>query len=112
MLVKPDHSTGSSMIPRLTRRGFVKMSGALMVSFTFPGLSAIAAEEQPATATSHLTSWLEIRHDNTILVRTGRTEIGTGMSAFYAQVIAEELSVEPESITLVMGDTDKTPDGG
>ena len=83
-----------------------------MVSFTFPGLSAIAAEEQPATATSHLTSWLEIRHDNTILVRTGRTEIGTGMSAFYAQVIAEELSVEPESITLVMGDTDKTPDGG
>jgi nicotinate dehydrogenase subunit B len=88
------------------------MSGALMVSFTFPGLSAIAAEEQPATATSHLTSWLEIRHDNTILVRTGRTEIGTGMSAFYAQVIAEELSVEPESITLVMGDTDKTPDGG
>jgi nicotinate dehydrogenase subunit B len=112
MLVKPDHSAHSNMIPRLTRRGFVKMGGALMVSFTFPGLSAIAAEEQPASATSHLTSWLEIRHDNTILVRTGRTEIGTGMSAFYAQVIAEELSVEPESITLLMGDTDKTPDGG
>jgi nicotinate dehydrogenase subunit B len=112
MLVKPDHSAGSSITPRLTRRGFVKMGGALMVSFTFPGLSAIAAEDQPASATSHLTSWLEIRHDNTILVRTGRTEIGTGMSAFYAQVIAEELSVEPESITLLMGDTDKTPDGG
>jgi nicotinate dehydrogenase subunit B len=112
MLVKPDHSAGSSMIPRLTRRGFVKLGGALMVSFTFPGLAAAAAEEQPASATSHLTSWLEIRHDNTILVRTGRTEIGTGMSAFYAQVIAEELSVEPESITLLMGDTDRTPDGG
>ena len=112
MLVKPDHPAGSSMIPRLTRRGFVKMGGALMVSFAFPGRSASAAEEQPASATSHLTSWLEIRHDNTILVRTGRTEIGTGMSAFYAQVIAEELSVEPESITLLMGDTDKTPDGG
>jgi nicotinate dehydrogenase subunit B len=112
MLLKPDHSAGSSITPRLTRRGFVKMGGALMVSFTFPGLSAIAAEDQPASATSHLTSWLEIRHDNTILVRTGRTEIGTGMSAFYAQVIAEELSVEPESITLLMGDTDKTPDGG
>ena len=34
------------------------------------------------------------------------------MSAYYAQVIAEELSVQPESITLLMGDTDKTPDGG
>jgi nicotinate dehydrogenase subunit B len=112
MLVKPDHSAGSSMIPSLTRRGFVKMGGALMVSFAFPGLTAIAAEVEPASANSLLTSWLEIRHDNTILVRTGRTEIGTGMSAFYAQVIAEELSVEPESVTLLMGDTDKTPDGG
>jgi CO/xanthine dehydrogenase Mo-binding subunit len=34
------------------------------------------------------------------------------MSAFYAQVIAEELCVRPETITLIMGDTDKTPDGG
>ena len=110
MLVKPDHPAHSSMIPRLTRRGFVKMGGALMVSFAFPRLPAGA--DEAASATSHLTSWLEIRHDNTILVRTGRTEIGTGMSAFYAQVIAEELSVEPESITLLMGDTDKTPDGG
>jgi nicotinate dehydrogenase subunit B len=109
MLMKTD-SSDRSITPKLTRRGFVKMGGALMVSFTFRGLSAMGAEVQPAT--SHLTSWLEIRQNNTILVRTGRTEIGTGMSAFYAQVIAEELSVEPESITLLMGDTDKTPDGG
>ena len=59
-----------------------------------------------------MASWMEIRSDNTILVRTGRTEIGTGMSGFYAQVIAEELNVPPEAITLIMGDTDKTPDGG
>ena len=56
--------------------------------------------------------WLEIRSDNTILARTGRAEIGTGMSAFYPQMIAEELRVHPDCITLVMGDTDKTPDGG
>src|SRR5262249_29443625 len=41
-----------------------------------------------------------------------RAEIGTGSSAFYAQTIAEELNVRPEAITLIMGDTDKTPDGG
>jgi len=34
------------------------------------------------------------------------------MSAYYAQAIAEELSVRPETISLLMGDTDKTPDGG
>src|ERR1700734_188695 len=110
MLMKNDNPGDHSLSPTLTRRRFFKIGGALMVSFTFPGLSAIGAAAQPET--SHLASWLEIRQDNTILVRTGRTEIGTGMSAFYAQVIAEELSVQPESITLLMGDTDKTPDGG
>src|SRR5260370_37195773 len=90
----------------LTRRGFVKTGGALFVSLGMPGFSADAGESQP------LASWLEIRSDNTILVRTGRAEIGTGSSAFYTQTIAEELSVRPEAITLIMGDTDKTPDGG
>ena len=112
MLVKPDHPAGSSPVPRLTRRGFVKMGGALMVSFTFPGFSTLAAELQSKPATRQLASWLEIRQDNTIVVRTGRTEIGTGMSAYYAQVIAEELNVQADAITLIMGDTDKTPDGG
>jgi nicotinate dehydrogenase subunit B len=112
MLMKTDHSGTCSVAPTLTRRGFFKMGGALMVSFTFPGLSSIAAEVKPAAETRNLASWLEIRQDNTILVRTGRTEIGTGMSAYYAQVIAEELNVPAEAITLIMGDTDKTPDGG
>ena len=111
MIVKTEDSGDSTITPTLTRRGFIKMGGVLMVSFTFPGLSANAAEVEPSPGSSQLASWLEIRHDDTILVRTGRTEIGTGMSAFYAQVIAEELSVRPEAITLLMGDTDKTPDG-
>jgi len=34
------------------------------------------------------------------------------MSAYYAQTIAEELCVRPETISLVLGDTDRTPDGG
>jgi nicotinate dehydrogenase subunit B len=59
-----------------------------------------------------LASWLEVRSDNTILVRTGQAETGTGMSAFYAQMIAEELNVRPEAISLILRDTDKTPDGG
>ncbi|HEY1949819.1 MAG TPA: molybdopterin cofactor-binding domain-containing protein [Bryobacteraceae bacterium] len=95
----------------ITRRGFVKAGGALFVSLGIP-VGAFAAAATVQSDASRLKSWLEIRNDNTILVRTGRTEIGTGMSAFYTQVIAEELSVQPEAITLVMGDTDKTPDGG
>lgn len=42
----------------------------------------------------------------------GRTETGTGITGYYPQTIAEELNVRPETITLIMGDTDRTPDGG
>jgi CO/xanthine dehydrogenase Mo-binding subunit len=95
-------------ISAITRRSFVKLGGALFVSLHLPG------RVSPATTTheSPVASWLEIREDNTVLVRTGRTETGTGMSGYFAQAIAEELRVRPEVISLVMGDTDSTPDGG
>ncbi|WP_321476656.1 molybdopterin cofactor-binding domain-containing protein [uncultured Paludibaculum sp.] len=93
----------------LTRRGFVQAGGALFVSI---GLPAATPDSASSVDPTRLASWLEIRSDSTILMRTGRTETGTGMSAFYAQTAAEELNVRPETITLVLGDTDKTPDGG
>ena len=97
----------------LTRRGFVKGGGALFVSLYLPGQAcATSATALPNSEPVRLASWLEIRSDNSILVRTGRTETGTGMSGYYAQAIAEELNVRPEVISLLMGDTDRTPDGG
>lgn len=87
----------------ITRRGFIQAGGALFVSLQ---TSAAPGNRMPVSA------WLEIRSDSTILVRTGRTETGTGMSGFYPQTVAEELYVLPETITLIMGDTDRTPDGG
>ncbi len=105
-----DNSPASS---KITRRGFVKIGGALFVSALWPpGFSATAAESGMSPDPTALGSWLEIRSDNTIVMRTGRTETGTGASGYYAQAIAEELNVRPETISLIMGDTDKTPDGG
>src|SRR5437870_1368027 len=96
--------------PTLTRRSFVKAGGALVVTiaalpdaFTSNGASAAAATPDAAS----LASWLEIKSDGSIVARTGRTEMGIAMSAYYPQMIAEELYVRPESISLVMGDTDR-----
>jgi nicotinate dehydrogenase subunit B len=97
----------------ITRRAFVKLGGALFASVSVPGGFALnAAESQTSLDPTSLASWLEIHSDNSILARTGRTETGTGMSGYYAQAIAEELSVRPETISLILGDTDRTPDGG
>jgi nicotinate dehydrogenase subunit B len=92
----------------LTRRGFVQAGGALFVSL---GITR-STENQTSVDPTRIDSWIEIHSDHTIVVRTGRAEIGTGMSGYYTQFVAEELYVHPEMITLIMGDTDKTPDGG
>jgi CO/xanthine dehydrogenase Mo-binding subunit len=120
-----NESGASTVTTTLTRRGFVKLGGALFVSLALPAEAAARAIGGAATSAGDqavpdaanaerlpLASWLEIRSDSTILARTGRAEIGTGMSAFYAQVIAEELRVQPEAVTLIMGHSDSTPDGG
>ena len=91
MTLKTETSCDSPIMPfttTLTRRGFVKIGGALFVSFALPaGLRAQTAESQASLQTNQLNpallaSWLEIRSDNTILMRTGRTETGTGMSGY------------------------------
>src|SRR3974377_989180 len=99
----------------ISRRGFVKTGGALFVSLAVPlrfNGRADAAEGSPSIDPTTVASWLEIRSDNSIVARTGRTETGVGITGYYPQAIAEELNVRPETITLIMGDTDRTPDGG
>jgi nicotinate dehydrogenase subunit B len=113
MSVKTELTNHSFVATKITRRGFVKAGGALFVSAgLLPGLSVFAAESETSLDPAQLSSWLEIRSDNTIVMRTGRAETGTGMSGYYTQAIAEELNVRPEAISLIMGDTDRTPDGG
>ncbi len=58
-------------------------------------------------------SWIEIHPDNTILIRTGKSDFGQGSTfTAYRQIVADELSVPFEAITTVVaGDTDRTPDG-
>ena len=58
-------------------------------------------------------SWIEIHPDNTVLIRTGKSDFGQGSTfTAYRQIVAEELSVPFEAITTVVsGDTDLTPDG-
>jgi CO/xanthine dehydrogenase Mo-binding subunit len=115
MIGKTDQRETPLLGGMISRRGFVKTGGALFVSLALPLRFAgqTKADETPGSLDPTLPeSWLEIRSDNTIVARTGRTETGVGITGYYPQTIAEELNVRPETITLIMGDTDRTPDGG
>jgi nicotinate dehydrogenase subunit B len=102
----------------LSRRNFVRTGGALFVGFGMLGVdglknSAKAAATKNSLDASLPESWIEIHPDNTILIRTGKSDFGQSTTfTAYRQIVAEELSASFEAITtVVMGDTDRTPDG-
>jgi nicotinate dehydrogenase subunit B len=105
--------------PTLSRRQFVKAGGALVVGFSLAGPEFLKGDSvKTATLKNSLdptlaNSWIEIHPDNTILIRTGKSDFGQGSTfTAYRQIVAEELSVPFEAITTVIaGDTDRTPDG-
>jgi nicotinate dehydrogenase subunit B len=98
----------------LTRRGFVKTGGALFVGFGAIGLNnSSAATTRNSLDATRPESWIEIHPDNTVLIRTGKSDFGQSTTfTAYRQIVAEELNTTFEAVTtVVMGDTDRTPDG-
>jgi nicotinate dehydrogenase subunit B len=99
----------------LSRRGFVKAGGVLLAGFAFARAQAAPAAGSVDGVNPALPeSWIEIHEDNTILIRTGKSDFGQGtIFTAYRQIVAEELSAPFTAITTVVsGDTDRTPDGG
>jgi nicotinate dehydrogenase subunit B len=103
----------------LSRRHFLKSGGALIVGFSLVGPRTFESTAEAAVSRNSLdpalaNSWFEIHADNTILLRTGKVDFGqTTAHTAYKQIVAEELNVTYDAITnVVMGDTDRTPDGG
>src|ERR1700751_742816 len=105
--------------PTLSRRGFIKAGGILVVGFSFVRPEFLKGDSaKPTTCKNSLDPtlpgpWIEIPPDNPILIRTGKSDFGQGSTfTAYRQIVAEELSAPFEAITTVIsGDTDRTPDG-
>ncbi|HLG99142.1 MAG TPA: molybdopterin cofactor-binding domain-containing protein [Bryobacteraceae bacterium] len=102
----------------LTRRQLVQAGGALFVGFGLAGGAASrkmvhAARSKNSLDASLPGSWIEIHPDNTILIRTGKSDFGQSTTfTAYKQIVAEELNARFEDVTTVVtGDTDRTPDG-
>jgi len=104
----------------LSRRQFVMTGGALVVGVGIAGSDLLTARvdaqgvRKNSVDATRVGSWFEIHADNTITVRTGRSDFGQGsVTTAYKQIVADELYVPFDAITtMIMGDTDRTPDGG
>ena len=102
-----------------SRRDFLKRSGALIVTFTAAGVAAdiglsglASAQGINGTPSTDLDSWIAIAADGRVTAYTGKCEFGQGLFTAQTQLIAEELSVPIDRVTLIQCDTQLTPDQG
>lgn len=95
----------------ISRRTFLKTSGALVVTFSLAPES-IFSQRLDGASSNQVDGWLAINGDGTVTGFTGKCELGHGLYTAQTQLIAEELSVPFNRVKLIQCDTALTPDQG
>ncbi len=104
----------------VTRRGFLKTSGSLVITFSLGSLvSRAATPGAPAAASSPKTvaldevdGFVSIGANGKVTIFSGKVDLGTGVRTAMTQIAAEELTVPFETVEVIQGDTLLTPDQG
>jgi nicotinate dehydrogenase subunit B len=96
----------------LSRRDLLKAGGALVVSFMIPGAAQTAlgqaggaAGGKPPLLPDELDSWIAVLPDGRVRAFFGKMDMGQGVDVAIGQIVAEELDVAFDRVTVVMGDT-------
>jgi len=100
----------------LNRRHLLAGAGALTVSMALPGTKADAAiATQPsrlALKPDQLATYISINQDGSAVGWVGKIDMGQGTDIGWIKMIAEELDLPPERVSMVQGHTDLTADQG
>ena len=102
----------------LSRREFLKASGALIVSASGPVFVGEALAQvpvgsvRPALLPTELDSWVAIGKDGRVIAFFGKMDMGQCLDVAIAQIVADELDVAYEKVDVVMGDTALTCNQG
>jgi nicotinate dehydrogenase subunit B len=103
----------------LSRREFLKASGALFVSAAGPAFigdalaqAASVAGGKPPLLPTELDSWVAIGRDGRVTAFFGKMDMGQSLDIAIAQIVADELDVAVDKVDVVMGDTALTCNQG
>jgi len=100
----PNSTTPCSAAEGLDRRQFLATSSGLTLGFF---LSSKTEEAQAAGSTlsrpTVINSWLSINVDDSINLTVGASDMGQGSPSGLAQVLCEDLMVDPSRITVLQG---------
>src|SRR3569623_501897 len=100
-----------STITTPSRRDFLKTtavaSGGLLLGVAVPGL-----RDAQAAGTLHTpNAWVHIADDNTITLISARSEMGQGVYTSMPMLIAEELTVDLQTVRVAIAPPDATAYG-
>ncbi|VCU68423.1 Nicotinate dehydrogenase subunit B [Pigmentiphaga humi] len=112
--------TTASLVPRLSRRQILAAAGSLAVTFTFPAIvkRGMAAAGPATDAGSQLvdknmvSAYVQLMADGTVRACNGHVDLGTGIRTAFMQIVADEMDVDMDQVSMVLGDTDATPNQG
>lgn len=102
----------------VTRRGLMKGTGALTLTFGLGGPVGRMAAAQDSGLPGNLadnpmlSSWIMIHADGTATLMIGKVELGQGTVTSAAMVAADELYIDLDDLDVVSGDTWLSPDEG
>ena len=104
--------------PSTSRRNFLRMSGALVISLSVKS-PAFAQTVGPKAAGPYvdpdfrqLDTWIVIHPDNSAIFYVGKTDGGQGTGTAFRQMMCDELDIAYDKTSLIMGSTDITPNQG
>ena len=105
----------------VSRRDFLKSSGALVIQVGLGASIATAAHDAVAQGAaprivgphpSSLDTWIRVAADGIVTVNSGKMDCGQGLDVAYAQIVADELDVPFDSVRVTLGDTRLAPNQG
>lgn len=96
----------------LPRRQFLKLSGiaggGLVLAFMLGGRSkAEAAHHKNSEQAFSPNAFVQIKPDGSIVIAAKNPEVGQGVKTFLPMIVAEELEVPWESVTVIQSEIDK-----
>ena len=101
--------------PKVTRRMLLDRAGVLLVTRA-PSAAPRPAPGQPGAASDYVSAepdvFIAMFDDGSVSAFNGHVDLGTGIQTSLAQIVAEELDVPLESVTMVLGHTEEAPNQG
>src|SRR3954470_47835 len=101
------------MTASIDRRSFMKSAGALVVSVSLPGVKAARASSSTKASRlglkpDELSSYISINQDGSAVGWIGKVDMGQGTDIGWIKMIAEELDLPTDRVSMVQGHSDVT----